>query len=681
MNLDHVSMQKSIALSVGIACLFLSCLFYWHLDEQKSLENQYIDFQIKTVVDEKKNQIEGLFNTLNQNLRTISLLPSIRGISGGNRSNETEDVITTGRFTAEGQATVQQLYNNLASNISMSEVYAVIDGFDPKKGEIPFFMYDELIFGEKNADETENKSSDVPEEDESEEYAYFPTQLSNIKNLHGKFNFTKINNIPSFISPMMRTCDNSQYKSKAHGNVKETNGILYSVPFYSANDNLFKGVISGILRNNVLESALLGVPYIPVTVEEKGEQSKANWKLPEPSRFMLSNQKFGISIFDRRSTSLVSDLAAGVAERNTFRIKLPINSDGEWVLSYYLPEKMIQASLEESNLAFYAAYLMVIVVLVGVIATLVFLGRIRSAVNEVGYVFGALSRGNLSRRIHGEFDGALQLLKHDSNETIDKLSSMVNDIKNSSQTICSAGQYIAEVNASLSKRILDQSETLEEAVAIMGGIAETLKFSAKHAQQASQCAIEASAVARDGGLAVQHVALTMNDISAASRKIFDIISVIDGIAFQTNILALNAAVEAARAGEQGRGFAVVASEVRSLAHRSATAAKEIKGLIVSSDEKVAAGTALVEQATNTMVDVVSSIKKATDLIASIASEIASESNALDKVDHSIVDMAKGIQQNTDLTERASEATKILQLEANGLEQAMAKFTLDPSQKN
>jgi methyl-accepting chemotaxis protein len=239
----------------------------------------------------------------------------------------------------------------------------------------------------------------------------------------------------------------------------------------------------------------------------------------------------------------------------------------------------------------------------------------------------------------------------------------------------SATGQIAAGNADLSQRTEEQAASLEETASSMEELTSTVKQNADNARQANQLAAGASQVAVKGGAVVGQVVSTMSSINDSSKKIVDIISVIDGIAFQTNILALNAAVEAARAGEQGRGFAVVASEVRSLAQRSAAAAKEIKGLITDSVGKVEDGTRLVGEAGKTMDEIVTSVKRVTDIMAEIAAASQEQSSGIEQVNQAITQMDEVTQQNAALVEEAAAAAESLQEQAQSLTQAVSVFKL------
>ncbi|MDY7579727.1 methyl-accepting chemotaxis protein [Herbaspirillum sp. RTI4] len=258
----------------------------------------------------------------------------------------------------------------------------------------------------------------------------------------------------------------------------------------------------------------------------------------------------------------------------------------------------------------------------------------------------------------------------------DNLLRIVGQVRSGTDMIATASREIATGNMDLSSRTEAQASSLEQTAAAMEELTSTVRQNAENAQQASTLAVSASRVAKDGGEVVGQVVSTMSAINDSSRKIVDIISVIDGIAFQTNILALNAAVEAARAGEQGRGFAVVASEVRSLAQRSAAAAREIKILIGDSVDKVATGSKLVEQAGVTIGEVVDSVKRVTDIVAEISAAGQEQSGGIGEVNRAITHMDEATQQNAALVEQAAAAAQSLQDQAATLAQLVSIFKLD-----
>lgn len=255
----------------------------------------------------------------------------------------------------------------------------------------------------------------------------------------------------------------------------------------------------------------------------------------------------------------------------------------------------------------------------------------------------------------------------------ENLSFMINNIKDVSSTIQNSSNEIASGNMDLSVRTEQQASALEETATAIEELTSTVKQTAENAKVANNLVISSSDIAIKGGKIVNDVVDTMKEINTSSQKISEIISIIDSIAFQTNILALNAAVEAARAGEQGRGFAVVASEVRNLAHRSASAAKEIKGLINISNEKVYAGTALVDKAGNTMTEIVSSVKKVVDLISEISLASQEQSVGIEEVNKAIVNMDNMTQQNSALVEEVAASASVMQEQSEALFDSVSKF--------
>jgi methyl-accepting chemotaxis protein len=300
-------------------------------------------------------------------------------------------------------------------------------------------------------------------------------------------------------------------------------------------------------------------------------------------------------------------------------------------------------------------------------------------VSEVGALLAAVSDGDLTRHADENLPGQFGELARNANRTVAQLSGIVGQIRQGSQLINTAAAEISSGNNDLSARTEQQAASLEETASSMEELTSTVRQNADNARQANQLAMGAADVAQQGGAVVSQVVETMGAINASSRKIVDIISVIDGIAFQTNILALNAAVEAARAGEQGRGFAVVAAEVRSLAQRSAQAAKEIKGLITDSVDKVGEGTQLVDQAGRTMSEIVDSVKRVADIIADIAAASQEQSSGIEQVNQAILHMDESTQQNATLVEEASAAARSLEQQAVQLVETVAAFRLDAAQ--
>ncbi len=297
---------------------------------------------------------------------------------------------------------------------------------------------------------------------------------------------------------------------------------------------------------------------------------------------------------------------------------------------------------------------------------------------EAVRMLGSLARGDLTDRITTEYSGSFGELKNDANATAERLSEIIAQIKGATDSINIAAQEIASGNNDLSQRTEQNAASIEETAASMEEITSIVKHNADNANRANQLAIGASEVAIKGGEVVHEVVTTMDSINEASRKIVDIISVIDGIAFQTNILALNAAVEAARAGEQGRGFAVVAGEVRNLAQRSAVAAKEIKILIGDSVQRVEGGSKLVAQAGLTMEEIVTSIKRVTEIMSQITGASEEQSTGIAQINRAISQMDGVTQQNAALVEEAAAAAESLAGEAGNLSQAISIFKIDNS---
>ncbi|MBI4294259.1 MAG: HAMP domain-containing protein [Betaproteobacteria bacterium] len=350
-------------------------------------------------------------------------------------------------------------------------------------------------------------------------------------------------------------------------------------------------------------------------------------------------------------------------------------------------KQVVEAEKELAQVAYASAgraYDKVVYALVGILilallisaAIAIFMSRVivRPLVTATALA-GRIAQGDLTGDIQARGKDEIGQLLRALKDMSDSLRHIVENVRSSAEAIGTGTGQIASGNADLSQHIEEQASSLEETASSMEELTSTVKQNAENAKQANQLAIGASEIAVKGGEVVSEVVGTMSSINESSKKIVDIISVIDGIAFQTNILALNAAVEAARAGEQGRGFAVVATEVRNLAQRSAAAAKEIKALIGDSVEKVGTGTKLVDAAGKTMEKIVASVKRVTDIMGEITAASQEQSSGIEQVNRAITQMDEMTQQNAALVEEAASAAESLQEQAQTMEAAVAVFTV------
>ncbi len=294
---------------------------------------------------------------------------------------------------------------------------------------------------------------------------------------------------------------------------------------------------------------------------------------------------------------------------------------------------------------------------------------------EVQRVFNALANGRLTEKVAGDYKGDFALVKTDANATVDKLVEMVQSIQMTADLVNSGALQLSSGNENLSRRTTEQAASLEETAASMEELTSTVRHNADNAAEANQVSTATRALAEKGGQVVGRAVQAMSEINDSSKRIADIIGVIDEIAFQTNLLALNAAVEAARAGEQGRGFAVVASEVRNLARRSADSAKEIKTLIEDSVRKVEGGSQLVDESGQTLGEIVSSVKRVTDLIAEISAAGREQASGVEEVNKTVTQMDQVTTQNAALVDEANTATNALVGQARSLSELLSFFSI------
>ena len=346
-----------------------------------------------------------------------------------------------------------------------------------------------------------------------------------------------------------------------------------------------------------------------------------------------------------------------------------------WSISLAFPRSVATASSRE--LVGHTLLVSTVCALAAVFVMVTVLRRLTRPLRVLGRTMAGLASGNadLSARLKVNGKDELAVIASGFNGFVAKIESALTRVRSSSDTVALAASEISQGNHDLSSRTEEQASALEETAASMEELTSTVRQNADNAQQANQLALNASEIAVRGGDVVARVVETMASISDSSRKVVDIISVIDGIAFQTNILALNAAVEAARAGEQGRGFAVVASEVRNLAQRSASAAKEIKALIGSSVDKVDAGSMLVSEAGRTMEEVVASVRRVTDIVAEISAASVEQSAGIAQVNLAIGQMDGVTQQNAALVEEAAAAAESLHHQSDLLVALVSEFSV------
>ncbi|MEQ1834785.1 MAG: methyl-accepting chemotaxis protein, partial [Candidatus Eisenbacteria bacterium] len=323
---------SDVRVLAAVTAAALTGLVLWSARDAKQAFERTREQLLSQRLEPRQRELERFFGITYQSVRTIGLMPAVRATTGGNRHDEREDVVASGRLSRDGSQTVQQLYNNLATNVGVSEVYAVVDGFDRERGDVPFFMYDELIIGDRRArarSETRagagsehheaGEEADEPEEYEEAEYEYYPRQLAELRAAHPRFDFEQLDDIPAVLSPELRTCDNTQYTSRTHGDERDAQGFLYSVPFY-APDGAFRGIISAIFRSNVLEAQLLGVPKLLVTAADSAEAKAAGWRYPvAPGDLVLSCPERGIVLGDRRDPAFAARVRQHLSVQGTWR--------------------------------------------------------------------------------------------------------------------------------------------------------------------------------------------------------------------------------------------------------------------------------------------------------------------------------------------------------------------------
>jgi methyl-accepting chemotaxis protein len=564
------------------------------------------------VLTRKAAQIEGMVRQVRQSLRMISLLPAVRAYAGPNQPASTDAKYDPVYFPDAVRETVQQIYNNLASNVAISEVYGVLRGFRPEAGEKPFFMLDELILrspaggavagpaGTADSEQASAPPGDAPPEFEDAEYAWFVTQLAAFEAAHPRFDFKTLDDIPMSLSPPLRTCDNSQYLSLSKGDPKEALGIGFAVPFYDAQGAL-RGLIVGLLRLNVLEAALTDSPFVVVTEADRAAARQLGLDVTAPAHpLVLRDPVAGLRIFDRRQPAL----AGADVDRDAGFLSRPVGGVPGWTVSLLRPASAPRAGLAE----------------------LLFLVGVASLV--VGGSFVAMVV--LARRLRA----------------VEARLATIGD------QVADAGGTLREGSASLAERALTASAALteigrsmaefqriDEATRALGG-----RMTENAARTRSQAAAGTAEVAA-ARTAVGHVAGIAESVDVAVASLKD-------LAFQTNLLAVNASVEAARAGQAGLGFAVVADAVRTLAQRSDTAARDIEARMAEARHQVDAAVRQVDGTAQTFAGIAAAAAQADGAAREL--QTALEANA-----RGVSDLQGGLAQLEEVNHHTASAAEEL----------------------
>lgn len=345
---------RTIFLFIIILTLFISIFWIIEEDSKEEIVNSKLNkthYLLATDFLYTTKKVEDTFTRMYESARVISLLPGVRNIKGSNLINKDEDIIKNGRLDKKSYYTIQQVYNNMAFKVAVSEIYIVLEGLDYKKGETPFLMMDNLVV-QNNAKQQkleEKTINDIPEEIEEEEYEHYPKQIATFRRTNPNFNFKELSEIPALLSPVVRTCDNTQYISKSKGDAQETSGLLYSIPFYNTQNNL-KGIVSVVFRTNTLESLLLDIPFLIITPQDKIKAKELGFTMPKKiSNYLIYNKKNNSYIFDRRNKKIkeLVDKYPNGNGKDLFVSNLDIKSKEKWQIYYNISDEYFLDEIEK----------------------------------------------------------------------------------------------------------------------------------------------------------------------------------------------------------------------------------------------------------------------------------------------------------------------------------------------
>ncbi len=654
--------------------------------------------------------VAGSYDQIYQNLRTISLLASVRRIDRHGKN-----------LSADGRQSIQQIYNNLASNVDVSEVYVVPedmdpDATDPETGEkqAPILMFDKVRLGLDAGEPEDAADPNAPPQEEIYEYRALRQQAVRLRSEVPKLGATGAS-IPFFTIPSGITCDNSVFNLTRKD--ADRTGPIVSVPFYGEN-NLLKGTISAIMLDRAVQKMLPERDYALVdtsngdvfgsiaggqqaasleavrqgkadddlfysevmTVDTKGANKPFKlWSGRSRDEFLNSEMLTQV-----QRSALIGYAFAGVVGVLALALYFIVNrslnkAKGEAQLRKSLVERTaeidalaaererVREASEESQRRADAERS----------AGAAAVAREQAQVVEaIGTGLDRLSRGDLVFRLQDPFASSYEQLRADYNAAMAELQDTIRVVSGNTEGIRSGTDEISRAADDLSRRTEQQAGSLEETAAALDEITATVTKTAEAAAHARRVVDAAQTDAGRSGEVVRSAVEAMSEIEKSSVQISQIIGVIDEIAFQTNLLALNAGVEAARAGDAGRGFAVVASEVRALAQRSAEAAKEIKALISASSAQVRTGVDLVGETGKALSRIAVQVAEINGTVSEIAASTREQSTALAEVNTAVNQMDQVTQQNAAMVEQTTAASHSLTQEAEALALLIARFTVD-----